>query len=48
MIPCELDLTFALFCNKKIITYEIELPPFGKKIGYDILDDENFHNSLCH
>ena len=31
LIPCELDLASTPFCNEKIITYEIDLPPSGKK-----------------
>ena len=42
MIPCELDLTFTPFRDETIITYEIELPPSGKKIGFNLLDDEDF------
>ena len=25
-----------------MITYDIELPPSGKRIGFDLLDDEDF------
>ena len=25
-----------------MITYDIELPPSGKKIGFNLLDDEDF------
>ena len=42
MIPCELDLTSTPFCDTKILTYEIELPPTEKKIGFNLLDDEYF------
>ena len=42
MILCELDLTSTPFCDTKIITYEIELPPSGNKIGFNLLDDEYF------
>ena len=41
-IPFEPDLTSTLFCDTTIITYEIELPPSGKKIGFNILEDEDF------
>ena len=27
LIPCELGLTSNTFCDKKILTYDIELPP---------------------
>ena len=42
MIPCELDITPNLFSDEKIITYYIELPPSGKKVGFNLLDDEDF------
>ena len=42
MIPWELDINSTLFCDTKILTYEIELPPYGKKIGFNSLDDEYF------
>ena len=42
LIPCELDLTPNPFCNKIVITYEIELSPSGKKNGFNLLDDEDF------
>ena len=42
MIPCELDLTSTPFIDETIITYDIELPPSGKKIGFNLLDDEDF------
>ena len=35
LITCELDLTSTPFCDTKILTYEIELPPSGNKIGLD-------------
>ena len=25
-----------------MITYDIELPPYGKKVGFNLLDDEDF------
>ena len=42
MIPCELDLTSTTFRDAKMLTYEIELPPSGKKICLYLLDDEYF------
>ena len=42
MIPCELDITSTPFRDETIITYDIELPPSGKKIGSNLLDDEDF------
>ena len=42
MIQCELDLTPTQFCYTKIIMYEIELPPSGKRIGFNLLDGEYF------
>ena len=42
LIPWELDLTSTPFIDETIITYDIELPPYGKKIGFNSLDDEDF------
>ena len=42
MIPCELDLKSTPFSSTKILTYEIELPPAGKKIGFNLLDNAYF------
>ena len=42
LIPFELYIRSTPFCDKTIVTYEIELPPAGKKIGFDLLDDEYF------
>ena len=42
LIPCELDLTFSTFCDTKMITYEIKIPHSGKKVGFNLLDDEYF------
>ena len=42
MIPCELDLTSTPFCDTTITTYEIELPPSGKKVDFNLLYDEDF------
>ena len=42
LIPCELDLTSTSFRDDTIIIYDIELPPSGKKIGFNLLNDEDF------
>ena len=42
MILCELDLTSTPFTDTTIITYETELPTSGKKVGFNLLDDEDF------
>ena len=42
MIPCELDLTFTPFCDTTMLTYEIELPTSENKVGFNLLDDEDF------
>ena len=42
MIPCKLGLKSTKFSDKTIITYEIELPPSGKKVIFNLLDDEYF------
>ena len=42
MIPCEFDRTSTPFYDKTILTYEIELPPAGNKIGFHLLDYEYF------
>ena len=42
MIPCELDITSTPFSDETIIKYDIELPPYGNKIGFNLLDDEDF------
>ena len=42
LIPCELDLTSTPFSDETIITYDIELPPSGKEIGFNSMDDEDF------
>ena len=38
----ELDLTSNPFSDTTIIIYEIELPPYGNKIGLNLLDGEYF------
>ena len=42
LIPCELDLVSTPFRDTKILTYEIDLPPSGKKIGFNLLDCKIF------
>ena len=42
MIPCEIELTSTPFCNTIFFTYEIELPPSRKIVGFNLLDDEDF------
>ena len=42
MITCELDLTSTPFIDTTSIIYGIELPPAGKKFGFNLLDDEDF------
>ena len=42
MIPCELDITSTPFHDTKMLTYELEVPTDGKKIGFNLLDDEDF------
>ena len=40
LIPYELDLTSTPFFDTTTITYEIELPPSGNKIGFNLLNYE--------
>ena len=42
LIPCEIDIISTTFCDTTILTYEIELPPSGKKFGFNLLDGEDF------
>ena len=42
LIPCEIDLTSTPFSDTTIITYDIELPTSGNKVGFNLLDDEDF------
>ena len=42
LIPFELDLTSTPFSDTTIITYEIQLPPSGKKFVFNLVDDEDF------
>ena len=42
LIPFELDLTYATFSDTNIITYEIDLPPSENKIGFNLMDDDDF------
>ena len=41
-IPCEIYLASTPFRDTKILTYAIELPSSGKKVGFNLLDDEDF------
>ena len=42
LIPFKLGLISTPFSDDKVITYGIELHPSRKKIGFNLLDDENF------
>ena len=42
LIPCEIDLASTPFCDATIITYEIELPPYGNKVCFNLPDGEYF------
>ena len=42
MITYELDITYTISSDTTIITYEIELPPAVKKIGFNLLYDKYF------
>ena len=42
LIPCKLDITSTPFSDETIIAYKIELTPYGKKIGFNLLDDAYF------
>ena len=42
MIPCKPDIASTQLRYETIITYDIELPPSGKKIGFNLLDNEYF------
>ena len=42
LIPCKLDPKSTPFSAAEIITYDIELPPSGNKIGFNLLDDKYF------
>ena len=39
---CELNIASNIFQDATIITYEIELPPYGNKICFNLLDDDYF------
>ena len=41
-IPSEIDITSTPFSDTIILTYDIELPLYGNKIGINLLDDEDF------
>ena len=42
LITCEIDPTSTTFSAATIITYNIDLPPSGKKIGFNLMNDEDF------
>ena len=42
MVPCQLDLTPIPFLDASIITYVIELPPYRKQNGFNLLDVKYF------
>ena len=42
MIPCKLDNKSTTFHDTKFLAYEIELPSYGKKVGFSLLDNEYF------
>ena len=42
LIPCKLDLTSTPLNDTTVIEYEIELPPYGNKVGFNLMDDEDF------
>ena len=42
LIPCELDITPTPFSDETIITYNIDLPTSGKKVGFNLLENEDF------
>ena len=42
LTPCELDIKSTTLCDIAIPTYEIELTHFGKKVDFNLLDDEDF------
>ena len=42
LIPCELDITSTPFSDETIITYDIDLLPSGNKVGFNLLNDEDF------
>ena len=41
-ISCELDLKVTPFSDTTMITYEMELLPSRKKVGFNLLDDSEF------
>ena len=42
LIICEIDLTCTQFFDTTILTYEIQLPPDAKEIGFNLFDDGDF------
>ena len=41
-VPCELYITTCPVCDTTTIKYEIELTPYEKKVGFNLLDDKEF------
>ena len=42
LMPCEIDLSYTPFEYATIFTYTIQLPTTGKKIGFNLMDDDDF------
>ena len=42
MIPCELDIKSTPLCDTIIITHGSYITPYGKKVVFDLLDNEDF------
>ena len=42
LIPCKLYITSTPFNDTTILTYEIELHNSGNKVGFNLVDDEDF------
>ena len=42
LVACDLDITSTPFFDSTIITYKIQVTPFGKKIVYNLLNNYNF------
>ena len=42
MVPSDLDIISNPFCDSAIINYELELPPSGNKIGFNLLYNYDF------
>ena len=43
LIPCKLDRTSTPFSDEKIIKYDIEIPPYGNKVGFYLLEVTQCH-----